>query len=432
MIEGLLPGTHELLIRAVNSLGNADATPVRHRWTVTPPDTNDPDRAARVLGQHDRELHLLLERPARDLRVLARRRPRSARCDTPHLIENLLPGAHELRVRAKNDAGTVDPTAASYRWTVRPLPDTAIIQRPADPTDSRNATFTFTSNLPGVTFECALDEAVDSQSFGPCGGTGNSVTYQNLIFGSHDFAVRAKDADGNVDPTPAEWSWDVETLAPPVRISSGPDVTTESRTARFEFSAEGREIQYECSLDGGAYSLCLSPKTYNGVPVGPHTFAVRVLVPDEAPEPEETLYEWTVTEVDPPETSIVWGPADPSYTMDPEGTGGAIATFAFQSDEAPVTYECALDSAPFTECPDPAEFTGLTPGSHILRVRAVDLALNVDPTPASWRWTVVLDTTAPDDDDQHRRDHSARGRVHDGLRVHGQRADGGVRVLDRR
>ena len=117
------------------------------------------------------------------------------------------------------------------------------------------------------------------------------------------------------------------------------------------------------------------------MPVGPHEFSVRVLVPDEQPEAEETTYSWTVVESTPPETTIVFGPDDPSYSMDPEGNG-ATAAFAFESDEAPVTYECALDSQPFTSCPDPALYTGLTAGEHVLRVRAIDSALNIDPTPA--------------------------------------------------
>ena len=385
-----MPGQHEMLIRAENSLGNADATPVVHRWTVTPPDTTIATGPPASTVNTTANFTFTSNDPLATFQCSLDGESFSS-CDTPHLEENLLPGNRELLVRATNDAGTVDPTPASYRWTVRPLPDTAIINRPADPTDTRSATFTFVSNLPGVTFECALDDAVGAMSFSPCT---SGVTYNNLIFGEHDFAVRAVDADGNVDPTPAEWGWDVEGLAPPVSITSAPDPVTESRTASFGFTADGRNIQYECALDGGEFSLCLSPKVYNGVPIGPHEFRVRVLVSDEAAEPEETVYEWTVIEANPPETTIVFGPPDPSYDTDPEG-GGSIATFAFESDEAPVTFECALDSAPFTECPDPSEYTGLTAGQHILRVRAVDLALNVDASPASWTWTVVLDSTAP-------------------------------------
>ena len=38
-INGLLPGDYELQVRAVNAVGNVDATPAVHAWTVVPPDT---------------------------------------------------------------------------------------------------------------------------------------------------------------------------------------------------------------------------------------------------------------------------------------------------------------------------------------------------------------------------------------------------------
>ena len=232
LVEGLLPGQHEMLIRAENALGNADATPIVHRWTVTPPDTTIVTGPPAETVNTTASFTFSSNDPLAGFQCSLDGESFSS-CDTPHLEENLLPGNRELLVRAVNDAGTVDPTPASHRWTVRPLPDTAIIERPADPTDSRSARFSFVSNLPGVTFECALDDAVDSLSFTPCT---SPVTYDNLIFGEHDFAVRAVDADGNVDPTPAEWGWDVEGLAPPVDITSAPDPVTESRTASVRAS----------------------------------------------------------------------------------------------------------------------------------------------------------------------------------------------------
>ncbi|HEV2952175.1 MAG TPA: hypothetical protein VGZ51_08725, partial [Actinomycetota bacterium] len=355
LVEGLLPGQHEMLIRAVNGIGNADATPAVHRWTVTAPDTTIVTGPPASSVNTSASFTFSSNDPLADFQCSLDGASFGS-CVTPHLIENLPAGNHRLLVRATNDAGTVDSSPAAYSWTVRPLPDTAIVNRPADPTDSRSATFTFVSNLPGVTFECALDDAADAGSFGPCS---SPVTYDNLIFGEHTFLVRAKDADGNVDPTPAEWSWDVEGLAPPTLITSAPDPVTESRTATFGFSADGRNLQYECALDGGAFSLCVSPKVYNGVPIGPHVFEVRVWVDEEiAEEPEPTTYDWTVVDSAPPDTTIVWGPADPSFTNDPE-TGQSIASFALESDDPMATFQCALDGAPFTNCPDPVEFQGL-------------------------------------------------------------------------
>ena len=50
-------------------------------------------------------------------------------------------------------------------------------------------------------------------------------------------------------------------------------------------------------------------------------------------------------------------------------------------------------------CTSPQEVTGLTPGAHTFAVRAIDLAGNADPTPATHTWTYAPpgpDTTAPD------------------------------------
>ena len=390
LLEDLLPGSHQLLVRAVNT---TTATPTPRRRA-----TGGPSRRPTRRSSPGRPRRPSRPGPTSSSPRTTRSRRSSARST----------GRRTAPARRRTSSSISCPAGTSCSSARRTTPARSTRARPATSGRSRRcptrrsssgpealeedgtATFTFTSNLQNVTFECALDEAVEG-GFAPCS---SPVTYENLIFGEHDFAVRAKDAAGNVDPTPAEWSWEVGGFAPPVVISSGPDVTTESRTATFEFAADGNGLQYECSLDGGAFSLCLSPKTYNGVPLGPHSFEVRVLVPDEAAEPEETVWEWTVVDGTPPETTIVWGPADPSYTNDPE-TGQAIATFAFESNDPVATFQCALDGNAWANCPDPAEFTNLTPGRHFLRVRAMDVGLQVDPTPASWEWTVILDATPP-------------------------------------
>ena len=252
LIEDLLPGQHVLLVRAKNALGNVDATPAEYRWTVTAPETTitsgPPAQTVQTWAEFGFESNDPLDTFECSLDGAG-----FSGCETPYLLENLLPGLHELLVRGKNSADTVDPTPASWQWRVLPMPDTAILIRPQDPSTDRNATFTFTSNLQNVTFECALDDAVEGQAFTACT---SPVTYTNLVYGEHDFAVRARDAAGNVDLTPAEWGWDIEGPAPNVMISSGPDVTTSSTSATFVFAAEGRNLRYECSFDGGAFSLC--------------------------------------------------------------------------------------------------------------------------------------------------------------------------------
>jgi Ca2+-binding RTX toxin-like protein len=46
-----------------------------------------------------------------------------------------------------------------------------------------------------------------------------------------------------------------------------------------------------------------------------------------------------------------------------------------------------------TACSSPASYSGLAPGRHTFRVRAVDRAGNVDPSPAERSWSVAAAPT---------------------------------------
>jgi hypothetical protein len=63
-----------------------------------------------------------------------------------------------------------------------------------------------------VTFECSLD----GSAFAACA---SPQSYNNLASGSHTFQVRARDASGNVDATPATYTWAVDN-SPPTTTAS--------------------------------------------------------------------------------------------------------------------------------------------------------------------------------------------------------------------
>jgi hypothetical protein len=80
-------------------------------------------------------------------------------------------------------------------------PNTAIDSGPGQDssTQSTSATFTFSSDEAG-TFECAVDGGAFAACTSPFALNGLSV-------GSHALSVRALDAAGNTDPTPATRTW---------------------------------------------------------------------------------------------------------------------------------------------------------------------------------------------------------------------------------
>jgi hypothetical protein len=91
-----------------------------------------------------------------------------------------------------------------------------------------------------------------------------------------------------------------------------------------------------------------------------------------------------LNDLTPPETTLVSGPD--------AVTGDTTARFVFGSNEE-ATFECSLDGATFTACPE--AITGVTEGPHTMRARAIDAAGNVDPTPLEVTWTINVTDPAP-------------------------------------
>jgi uncharacterized repeat protein (TIGR01451 family) len=91
-------------------------------------------------------------------------------------------------------------TVITTRYTTPP--DTAITTKPTNPSDVLSPDFNYNSTTPGSTYECALDGG----TFGPCTGP---QTLGPLTLGFHTFQVRAIDPAGNMDPTPASYTWRV-------------------------------------------------------------------------------------------------------------------------------------------------------------------------------------------------------------------------------
>ena len=139
-----------------------------------------------------------------------------AGCSSPHTVAALADGAHSFEVRATDMAGNVDASPARRDFAVdTTAPDTSISAGPTGATKNATPTFEFGSPEPGARFECR----VDTGTWAACTSPHRTAALGN---GAHTFEVRALDALGNADATPASRSFTVDTvtLAPP-RASSG-------------------------------------------------------------------------------------------------------------------------------------------------------------------------------------------------------------------
>ncbi|MGH2955726.1 MAG: hypothetical protein ACRDL6_01865 [Solirubrobacterales bacterium] len=106
---------------------------------------------------------------------------------------------------------------------------------------------------------------------------------------------------------------------PTTSIDSGPIGETTATSATFTFSSDEPGATFECSLDGGAFEGCTSPKSYS-VGLGPHTFRVRAVGAAGAGAPAER----TFTVVSPSRTGS-GGSSGSGGT-----TGSGIPTTTFQ------------------------------------------------------------------------------------------------------
>jgi MYXO-CTERM domain-containing protein len=124
--------------------------------------------------------------------------------DNGYTAAGLTEGTHTFEVRATDTGGgVVEDPPASYTWTVDLTPpNTSIVSGPLASSVFTTATFGFQGTDTPVTFECSLDGA----AYAACPAT---HTIASLGIGHHTLSVRAKDAAGNVDLSPAPYAWDI-------------------------------------------------------------------------------------------------------------------------------------------------------------------------------------------------------------------------------
>ncbi len=312
-------GSHTFSVRATDPAGNVDPTPAARNWIVLPLASPPPDTAAPETQ--------ITSGPASETAATTAAFTFSAdesgstfackldsgswsSCLSPVSYANLTTGAHTFSVRATDPAGNVDATPATQGWTVQSPPappdttdpETQITSGPASSTTETTASFTFSASESGSTFACKLD----SGSWSSCP---SPKSYSSLAVGAHQFSVRATDAAGNTDASPATQSWTVQAPAPPpdttapeTQITAGPASSTTATTAGFSFSADESGSTFACKLDSAAWASCGSPATYSSLTIGTHQFSVRATDAAGNTDATPATQSWTVQAPPPPPT----------------------------------------------------------------------------------------------------------------------------------
>lgn len=145
-----------------------------------------------------------------------------------------------------------------------------ITGRPANPTRSRTASFTFTAAQTGRP-ECSIDDT----AFAPCA---SPRLYFGLAEGVHTFAV--KTVRSATESPAAGYTWVVDLTPPPAptftRTPADPALEDVSTFAWVDAEAG---VSFECSLDSGSWWPCRSPYRVSLADDdrSPHRFGVRAV-----------------------------------------------------------------------------------------------------------------------------------------------------------
>jgi hypothetical protein len=216
-------------------------------------------------------------------------------------------------------------------------PDTSLTGQPQAATQSTSASFTFTGSdnvtaTGSLTYECQID-VPDTSPWIACTSPRNLT---NLAIGSHIFRVRAKDAAGNVDLSPAVYTWTIDQTAPETIITQGPLASTTSTSASFQFQSPETGATFACALDTAPLANCASPATYSNLAVGQHTFQVQATDAAGNVDPTPASYPWTIqpggTPVDCGTTTTVTSEADAWIEQSsPSSNKGTDATLKVMS-----------------------------------------------------------------------------------------------------
>jgi hypothetical protein len=403
--SGLADGAHTFQVKATADLAGNAGSPASYSWTIdtAAPNTSLTSTPASLSTSSSPSFSLSATEPGSSFECNLDGGGFSA-CSTSPSYSAVADGPHTFQARAIDQAGNVDPTPVSYSWTIDATPpDTSIgPSQPAALTIATGATFDFSSTEPGSTFACSRDGAPFTSCTSP-------KTYSGLADGSHTFQVRATDAAGNTDGSPASYTWVIDTTPPDTTIGpTVPPASSPSTNATFDLGSTEPGSTYQCRLDGGAYGSCASPVSYSGLANGTHTFYAKAVDSAGNIDGSAASYSWDVDTVF-PATPAASSPADALLTnavpalaaIFSDATPGDSGTVDFRicSTSAPAATACApMVSSVTSGSVTNGGTASVTPaplpdGTYHWQVRAQDLAGNQSGWSATRSFRI--DSSAP-------------------------------------
>lgn len=372
--DGLVDGLHTFEVRGIDLAGN-ESSVATVAWTI---DTTAPvtDANAEQLDHGDFRFTFTANEPVIGYMCSLDNGP-EANCSSPKIVRDLPAGLHLIKIRAIDLAGNQEQgVIVTVMATEKPVTaDTILIAPNYKLTKETAITFEFSSGAPNATFLCSMD----GSAFAACT---TPVNFAALTDGQHTFRVKAVNSAGTPDPTGGKsFTWTIDSQAPILTVTATPDITKPTRETFASFALQVNEpATILCKLDSNAFTPCEGSITWDSLAGGDHSFQAKA---KDAAGNESAVYmiNWTI-DLTPPVTSGTGAPG--------AGESGNFI-FTFTANEPVQSFFCSVDGGPEAPCTSPHSVDGLYLGTHVLRVRAVDMLGNSEFPGTS----ITVNSTAP-------------------------------------
>jgi large repetitive protein len=376
--SGLTEGAHKIVVSSVDGVGNVSPVPATFQWVIDQtapvaiivavdpgaPINNSSSISIQFAANETATFECSVDNGA------------FAACGSPLNLASLVEGSHWFEVRATDNAGNQGPLA-SYNWLTdltAPVISLGNVIPAQGNSGAHNISVEFSvSEAANVT--CSFDGAVAVSCSSPF------VAVLDVA-GPHSLVIAASDVAGNVGAEQA-LAWSMDFSAPEINFGAILP-SAASNISSLDLSAEvvsSESVQLFASLDGVSLGQVHSPVVLSGLAEGAHVLEVSAV--DSVGNPANVITHSFNVDVTPPQLSL--SAAITGLTQADSNT------LTFSANESAL-FECNADGSGFGACSSPQNLSGLADGTHVVQVRAVDLAGNVSNV-GSVEW--IVDTVAP-------------------------------------
>ena len=391
---GMADGSHTFQVRALDPVGNADATPAERTFVVDTSDpvaptlngpTQDPDDddtpTWTFSGEPGNTFECKLEKDGSIVTDWTA-------CTSPQTPTLSGDGDYTFSVREIDAGGNTSPVATdNYELDMTDPVQPSLTGPAPDPGRFTTVQWSF-SGEGSATFECKLEKgALVVSDWTAC----TDPESYDLVDGDgvYTFSVRQTDPAGNTSPVATD-TYDLDATDPETTIDSGPSGPVNTPDVSFTFSSTDPTATFECSLNGAPFAPCTSPEDLTDLLDGSYTFEVRAVDPVGNADPSPAASGFVVDTANPVAPNITEPDPNPSNDDMPSWTIGG---------EPGATFECKLEKdgvvlSDWLSCGSPVSYQMTDgDGTYTLHVRQTDPAGNVSPPETS---DYVFDTEAPD------------------------------------